>query len=54
MAPHLLQGQVKVCSLGATHLLQGKVKMGILVIKHLLQGLVQVDRLHWHLGQVSR
>ena len=38
----------------APHLLQGKVKMGILVIKHLLQGLVQVDRLHWHLGQVSR
>ena len=54
VAPHLLQGQVKVCSLGATHLLQGKVKMGILVINRLLQGLVQVDRLHRYLGQVSR
>ena len=40
VAPHLRQGQVKVCSLGATHLLQGKVKKGILVVNHLLQGLV--------------
>ena len=51
LALHLLQGHVKVCSLGVTHLLQRKVMKGGLVANHLLQGLVQVDRVHRYLGR---